>query len=105
MTGHSSQGQTAERVLIHVDTGQSELLINNRFAYVAVSRGQYDAEIYTNDRSELARDLSRDLTERTATESQEPQPMAHRIELGTTQPTSKAPEQDEMHGIGYEMSM
>jgi ATP-dependent exoDNAse (exonuclease V) alpha subunit len=105
MTGHSSQGQTAERVLIHVDTDQSELLINNRFAYVAVSRGQYDAEIYTNDRSELARDLSRDLTERTATESQEPQPMAHRIELGTTQPTSKAPEQDEMHGIGYEMSM
>jgi ATP-dependent exoDNAse (exonuclease V) alpha subunit len=105
VTSHSSQGQTAERVLIHVDTDQSELLINNRFAYVAVSRGQYDAEIYTNDRSELARDLSRDLTERTATESQEPQPMAQKIELGTTQPTSKAPEQDEMHGIGYEMSM
>jgi conjugative relaxase-like TrwC/TraI family protein len=105
MTGHSSQGQTTERVLIHVDTDQSDLLINNRFAYAAVSRGQYDAEIYTNDRSELARDLSRDLTGRTATESQEPQPMAQRIELGTTHPTSKAPEQDEMHGIGYEMSM
>jgi hypothetical protein len=88
-----------------VDTGQSELLINNRFAYVAVSRGQYDAEIYTNDRSELARDLSRDLTERTATESQEPQPMAQRIELGTTQPTSQAPEQDETLGIGNEMAM
>jgi hypothetical protein len=88
-----------------VDTGQSELLINNRFAYVAVSRGQYDAEIYTNDRSELARDLSRDLTEHTATQSQEPEPMAQRIELGTAQQTTKAPEQDETHGIGHEMAM
>ena len=65
VTSHSSQGQTAERVLIHVDTEKSELLVNNRFAYVAVSRGQYDAQIYTNDRSELTLDLSRDLTQRT----------------------------------------
>jgi hypothetical protein len=33
VTSHSSQGQTAERVLIHVDTDKSELLVNNRFAY------------------------------------------------------------------------
>ena len=66
VTSHSSQGQTADRVLIHVDTEKSELLINNRFAYVSVSRGQYDAQIYTNDKSELGRDLSRDLTQRTA---------------------------------------
>jgi len=105
MTSHSSQGQTAARVLIHVDTDQSELLINNRFAYVAVSRGQYDAEIYTNDRSELARDLSRDFTQRTATQSQEPEPIAQRIELGTAQQTTKAPEQDETYGIGHEMAM
>jgi ATP-dependent exoDNAse (exonuclease V) alpha subunit len=39
VTSHSSQGQTAERVLIHVDTEKSELLVNNRFAYVSVSRG------------------------------------------------------------------
>jgi ATP-dependent exoDNAse (exonuclease V) alpha subunit len=38
VTSHSSQGQTAERVLIHVDTDKSELLVNNRFAYVSVSR-------------------------------------------------------------------
>jgi hypothetical protein len=42
-----SQGQTADRVLIHVDTDKSELLVNNRFAYVSVSRAQYDARIYT----------------------------------------------------------
>jgi ATP-dependent exoDNAse (exonuclease V) alpha subunit len=43
VTSHSSQGQTAERVLIHVDTEKSELLVNNRFAYVSVSRAQHDA--------------------------------------------------------------
>ena len=36
VTSHNSQGQTAERVLIHVDTDKSELLVNNRFAYVCV---------------------------------------------------------------------
>ena len=55
VTSHSSQGQTAERVLIHVDTEKSQLLVNNRFTYVSASRAQYDARIYTNDRSELAR--------------------------------------------------
>src|ERR1700677_3852800 len=73
VTSHSSQGQTADRVLIHVDTDKSELLVNNRFAYVSVSRGQYDAQIYTNDRSELARNLSRENSQRTATEPQEQQ--------------------------------
>jgi len=80
VTSHSSQGQTAERVLIHVDTEKSQLLVNNRFAYVSVSRAQYDAEIYTNNRSALACDLSRDLTQRTAIGSQEPEPAALRIE-------------------------
>ena len=37
-TSHSSQGQTADRVLIHVDTDKSELLVNDRFALVSVSR-------------------------------------------------------------------
>src|SRR5208337_2169847 len=68
VTSHSSQGQTANRVLIHVETDKSELLVNNRFAYVSVSRGQYDAQIYTNDASQLSRSLSRDSSQRTATE-------------------------------------
>jgi ATP-dependent exoDNAse (exonuclease V) alpha subunit len=67
-TSHSSQGQTADRVLIHVDTEKSELLVNNRFAYVSVSRAQHDAHIYTNDGSELSRSLSRESSQRTATE-------------------------------------
>src|SRR5204862_4574217 len=38
VTSHSSQGQTADRVLVHVDTERGgELLVNRRLAYVAVS--------------------------------------------------------------------
>src|SRR5580700_307563 len=68
VTSHSSQGQTAQRVLVHVDTEKSELLVNERFAYVSVSRAQHDAHIYTNDGSELSRTLSRESSQRTATE-------------------------------------
>jgi ATP-dependent exoDNAse (exonuclease V) alpha subunit len=41
VTSHSSQGQTADRVLIHVDSEQAHSqLLNSRFAYVSVSRAQ-----------------------------------------------------------------
>jgi ATP-dependent exoDNAse (exonuclease V) alpha subunit len=66
VTSHSSQGQTADRVLIHADTEERPHLLNSRMAYVAVSRGRYDAQIYTNDKSELAQHLSRDVSHRTA---------------------------------------
>ena len=68
VTSHSSQGQTTDRVLIHADTEESAHLVNSRMAYVAVSRGRYDAQIYTNDKSELAQHLSRDVPHRTAIE-------------------------------------
>jgi hypothetical protein len=42
-------------------------------AYVAVSRGRYDAQIYTNDKSELAQHLSRDISQRTALDNSEGQ--------------------------------
>jgi conjugative relaxase-like TrwC/TraI family protein len=72
VTSHSSQGQTADRALIHVDTEKGEQLVNARMAYVSVSRGRYDAEIYTNDKTELAHHLSRDVSQRTATHEQKP---------------------------------
>ena len=96
VTSHSSQGQTAERVLIHVDTELGEQLVNSRMAYVSVSRGQYDAQIYTNDKSELARDLSRDVSQRTAIQSQEPEALAAHQE-------PNQPEHD--HSIGHEITM
>lgn len=69
VTSHNSQGQTADRVLVHVDTEQAgEKLVNRRLAYVAVSRGRYDAQIYTNDKTQLAEGLGRDVSHRSAIE-------------------------------------
>jgi hypothetical protein len=69
VTSHSSQGQTAGRVLVHVETDRSsEKLVNQPLAYVAVARGQYDARIYTDDKAKLARALSRDVSHRSALE-------------------------------------
>jgi hypothetical protein len=64
---YSSQGQTAGRVLVHVETERtSEKLVNQRLAYVAVSRGQYDAQLYTDEKVRLARALRRDVSHRSA---------------------------------------
>lgn len=105
VTSHSSQGQTADRVLIHVDTDKGELLVNSRFAYVSISRGKYDAEIYTNDKSELGRDLSRDVSQRTATGSQEQEPMAQKIEPVAPNQEAHEPQHDQAHSIGQEIAM
>ena len=67
VTSHSSQGQTAERVLVHVDTelGAKDLL-NNRMAYVSISRGAQDAQIFTNDREKLPVALGHEVSQRSA---------------------------------------
>jgi len=82
MTSYSSQGQTADRVLIHVDTelGAKDLL-NSRMAYVSVSRGRYDAQIYTNNASTLGQELSRDVSHSPAIQQETG---AHKIEPQTT---------------------
>jgi ATP-dependent exoDNAse (exonuclease V) alpha subunit len=104
VTSHSSQGQTADRVLVHVDTELGEQLVNSRMAYVSVSRGQHDAEIYTNDKSELARDLSRDVSQRTAMPGQEQEPAGLKIEPAAQQ-TAQVQEHDQAHSIGHEIAM
>ena len=81
MTSHTSQGQTADRVLIHVDTDLgAKYLLNSRMAYVSVSRGRYDAQIYTNNAQTLGQELSRDVSHSPAIQ-QEP---AHKVEPQTT---------------------
>ncbi len=82
MTSHSSQGQTADRVLIHVDTelGAKDLL-NSRMAYVSVSRGRYDARIYTNHAATLGQELSRDVSHSPAIQHE---PVAQKIEQQPT---------------------
>src|SRR5450631_2268416 len=67
MTSHSCQGQTADRVLIDVDTELgAKNLLNSRMAYVAVSRGAYDAHLYTNDRGKLPQALAHDVSRQSA---------------------------------------
>jgi hypothetical protein len=66
VTSHSSQGLTAERVIVNIDTNVHPDLINRRFAYVSVSRASHDAQIYTNDAASLASNLSQDLTKSSA---------------------------------------
>jgi hypothetical protein len=69
-----------------VDTEQAgEKLVNRRFAYVAVSRARYDAQIYTNDRANLAQGLGRDVSHRSAMEpSHESVSSAREIEPSST---------------------
>jgi conjugative relaxase-like TrwC/TraI family protein len=84
VTSHSSQGQTADRVLVHVDTEQAgEKLVNRRFAYVAVSRGRYEAQIYTNNRADLAQRLARDVSHQSAVETSR-ESAVHEIQPSST---------------------
>jgi len=101
VTSHSSQGQTADRVLVHIDTEQAgEKLINQRLAYVAVSRARYDAQIYTNDKVQLAEGLGRDVSHRTAIEpSHEPVSSAHKIEPSTARSLAHEHSQAGGHSI------
>jgi hypothetical protein len=53
VTSHSSQGLTAERVLIHADTSIHPDLLSSRFGHVAVSRASHEAQIFTGDITRL----------------------------------------------------
>ena len=69
VTSHSSQGLTFDRVLINADTRQSVRLLNDRMAYVAVSRARYDALIYTDSTQNLSEALNREINKTTAVEA------------------------------------
>ncbi len=71
LTSHSSQGLTANRVLAHFDTDSSRNLINNRLAYVAISRASDDAQIYTNDASKIGERLASEVTKTAALRDRE----------------------------------
>jgi conjugative relaxase-like TrwC/TraI family protein len=67
VTSYSSQGLTADRVLLYIDSEQAgERLVNQRLAYVALSRGRHDAQIYTDDRDRLSTALSHDVSKSSA---------------------------------------
>jgi ATP-dependent exoDNAse (exonuclease V) alpha subunit len=97
VTSHSSQGQTADRVLINIDTelGAKDLL-NSRMAYVAVSRGAHDAQIFTNDATALGTVLSRDVSHA---------PAIHQAPLSQTIQEQPARSQEIDRGLEMGMGM
>jgi ATP-dependent exoDNAse (exonuclease V) alpha subunit len=100
MTSHTSQGQTANRVLIHVDTKlAAQELLNSRMAYVSVSRGAHDAQLFTNDREKLPTALGHDISKQCA---EVPQINAEQT-IAPKQEISQAPQQD--HGLGLEIGL
>ncbi len=59
VTSYSSQGLTVDRVLLNADTRESVRLLNDRMAYVALSRARDEALIYTDSVPNLRETLSR----------------------------------------------
>jgi len=69
VTSHSSQGLTVDRVLINGDTQESLRLLNDRMAYVAVSRAREEALIYTDSTQNLREALNRGTNKEMALEA------------------------------------
>jgi conjugative relaxase-like TrwC/TraI family protein len=79
VTSHSAQGLTAERVLVHADTGVHPDLLNSRFGYVAVSRASHEATIFTNDAGNLGQQLGAEVSKTSALETQHAPSMIQEI--------------------------
>lgn len=116
VTSHSSQGLTADRVLVHVDTEAAhENLINSRLAYVSVSRARDDAQIFTNDAASLGEAFSREVSKASALEldtssgtnrseehANEAQPGGHHSEGSQIEREhTEEREQVQEHGVGF----
>jgi ATP-dependent exoDNAse (exonuclease V) alpha subunit len=59
---HSSQGLTAERVLVHADTNIHPDSLNSRFAYVSISRASHEATLFNDDMTKLGLQLRADVS-------------------------------------------
>ncbi|WP_263385970.1 VirB4 family type IV secretion/conjugal transfer ATPase [Granulicella arctica] len=82
VTSHVSQGLTEGRVIANIDTDSARSLINTRLAYVAVSRAEHDARIYTNDADGLGARLATDISKTSAVDfrkSPDPAPQKNTV--------------------------
>jgi ATP-dependent exoDNAse (exonuclease V) alpha subunit len=105
VTSPSSQGATADRVLVHVDTERAhDQLINSRLAYVSVSRARYDAQIYTNYAQKLGEELSRDVSKQSALETVREmggKDQDHRADNASHRSASESHGHSEGYGMGH----
>jgi hypothetical protein len=83
-------------VLVHVDTelGAKDLL-NNRMAYVAISRGAHDAQIFTNDREKLPIALGHDVSQQSA----------HTPQIAPSNSVQQEIEPKHEHSYGYGLGL
>jgi ATP-dependent exoDNAse (exonuclease V) alpha subunit len=99
VTSYSSQGLTADRVLVNVDTHTHRDLISSRFAYVSVSRASNDAHVFTNNAASLSENLCRDVSKASALDFAKSQvPIAS---VGAEQAVAVA----KKLGVGRELSL
>jgi conjugative relaxase-like TrwC/TraI family protein len=70
LTSHASQGDTVEKVFVAISS-QSLPATNERTAYVALTRGKEQAVVFTDDRKELLKAVSRPDDPLSATELSE----------------------------------
>jgi conjugative relaxase-like TrwC/TraI family protein len=82
VTSHSSQGLTAERVLVHADTSVHPDLLNSRFGYVSLSRASHQATLYTDDMTKLAPQLGADVSKTSALEINPARSVAQGMGIG-----------------------
>ena len=90
-------------VFFHPKTERRSLpvptFVNRRLAYVAVSRGRYDAQIYTNDKTNLGETLGRDLSHRSAMEPTRAAGPAVAQQIGPASSLSQATQQAIEQGL------
>ena len=82
VTSHASQGMTVDKVFVGLSS-ESLPATNQRTAYVAVTRGKEQAQIFTDDRYELLRAMKRLDNPMSATElagkpAEKPSPRRHK---------------------------
>jgi conjugative relaxase-like TrwC/TraI family protein len=82
VTSHSSQGLTAERVLVHADTRVHPDLLNSRFGYVSISRASHEAMLFTDDLAKLGPQLAADVSKTSALEINQASSITQGIGLG-----------------------
>ena len=82
VTSHSSQGLTAERVLVNADTGVHPDLLNSRFGYVSISRASHEATLFTDDMTKLSPQLSADVSKTSALEISQRRPSPRESAMG-----------------------
>jgi hypothetical protein len=98
VTSYSSQGQTAERVLVNVDTElAAKDLLNSRMAYVSLSRGQWDAQIFTDNLEKLPQALGHDVSHQSALRSEQA--------VALPQPKIVPPKHDVEVSMGFGLSL